>query len=371
MDSVKGNGYKSIKDELNKKKYSLEGILPEIYRTAHYNFSELYEVQKVIPENDTANIDYISYKDRKCIFCDLSYPDTSFYTKAHLMPQCLGNKRVLSYKECDECNNHFSVFENDIANYLGYNRIFFSDKNIKFKPPGAKYEISKAKSGKGYNIVPLKKNIKVIINDSNKSHIQVRSHSFSLLNIWKLLVKIGLSAMPYEDLQNYDGLIRFLFDDCVHMHESHPKELYLVYCHTVKNGFIKEPIAILYKKKNAETRALTHTLQFYFYNQVWQIFLPLNTQDNILYDNINPIWHHCCPPVIINQKVMDMTGLPQLNKIYANKKAKIYTIQHLNIPLTITSLSDSFIYSKVTEHTKGNLSIANGVTLLKSNAHVP
>jgi len=43
---------------------------------------------------------------KKCIWCLLEEPDTSFNKRAHIIPQSLGAKKITKF-ECDSCNEYF------------------------------------------------------------------------------------------------------------------------------------------------------------------------------------------------------------------------------------------------------------------------
>jgi HNH endonuclease len=45
---------------------------------------------------------------RVCRYCHKSKPETTFRQEAHAIPECLGNRRLISLDECDLCNQRFS-----------------------------------------------------------------------------------------------------------------------------------------------------------------------------------------------------------------------------------------------------------------------
>jgi hypothetical protein len=53
-----------------------------------------------------------------CRFCGANNP-VLFRQSAHLIPEALGNKRVFSADECDECNKRFSTYEGELVNAIG------------------------------------------------------------------------------------------------------------------------------------------------------------------------------------------------------------------------------------------------------------
>ncbi|WP_438033669.1 DUF2934 domain-containing protein [Sorangium sp. So ce204] len=54
-----------------------------------------------------------------CRFCERRRPEATFKSKAHVLPQALGNQVILSLEECDVCNSHGSRYETDLAAFLG------------------------------------------------------------------------------------------------------------------------------------------------------------------------------------------------------------------------------------------------------------
>lgn len=57
---------------------------------------------------------------RVCRFCKQSAPQVTFKSKAHAVPEFLGNKALLSMNECDACNNFFAgKYETDLASWFG------------------------------------------------------------------------------------------------------------------------------------------------------------------------------------------------------------------------------------------------------------
>ncbi|MDA0991418.1 MAG: hypothetical protein O3A51_11790 [Verrucomicrobia bacterium] len=53
-----------------------------------------------------------------CRFCGCTDPK-NFRMKAHTFPEALGNKRVFSLNECNECNSKFGRYEDALAKAIG------------------------------------------------------------------------------------------------------------------------------------------------------------------------------------------------------------------------------------------------------------
>ena len=56
---------------------------------------------------------------RVCRFCGKRMPDAKFKNKAHAISESLGNKGLICWEECDDCNKHFNeTIEQDIAHFF-------------------------------------------------------------------------------------------------------------------------------------------------------------------------------------------------------------------------------------------------------------
>lgn len=55
---------------------------------------------------------------RRCRFCGKGGPEVSFRDEAPAIPECVGNKSLFTYHECDSCNQAFGRgCENDFGNW--------------------------------------------------------------------------------------------------------------------------------------------------------------------------------------------------------------------------------------------------------------
>ena len=62
---------------------------------------------------------------RRCRFCGRDETAVTFKKKAHAVSEALGNKHLLSYRECDDCNAFFGqAYEDALVKYIGALRTF-------------------------------------------------------------------------------------------------------------------------------------------------------------------------------------------------------------------------------------------------------
>lgn len=58
-------------------------------------------------------------ENRTCRFCGRSKADgVTFKKEAHALSNLIGNNSLFSYYECDECNQRFSIYEGDFAEFM-------------------------------------------------------------------------------------------------------------------------------------------------------------------------------------------------------------------------------------------------------------
>lgn len=166
----------------------------------------------------TSNKDIIyigSRQNRTCRFCGKTKKTVSFKKKAHAIPEFLGNHRIISYEECDECNEFFAkTVEDNLAKFLTfYTTIsFVSGKDgvptYKPKPRDKSFRIASDEK-KGLDIRATKDFVQ--IDEKNKTlHIQSESQPYIPLEAWRCFVKMALSLMPHEKLKHFEELKKWL-----------------------------------------------------------------------------------------------------------------------------------------------------------------
>lgn len=193
----------------------IQEIVDLIYRIGYYK-----NYYRIIQYTDNQNSpQYVSNsKEKICRFCNRKSPEVTFKTKAHAIPELFGNKNLISRDECDACNKFFGEkLEDDFSKYLGFERIAYQ---ISGKNGIPSYKLNN-KLGRIDN---LKNNIFVIQQcqdtnffkiDKNKNEIIVHEDktSFFPIAIYKTLVKMAISILPVEELQNFDDTIRWLKEE--------------------------------------------------------------------------------------------------------------------------------------------------------------
>lgn len=61
----------------------------------------------------------IPKEDRRCMFCGRKYPEVKFTKVAHAISETVGNKKLITHFECDDCNLAFgSLLEDSLGKYM-------------------------------------------------------------------------------------------------------------------------------------------------------------------------------------------------------------------------------------------------------------
>ncbi|WP_029285355.1 HNH endonuclease [Pedobacter sp. R20-19] len=252
------------------------------------NFFTLYDFENIV--GDTTEKYYLGTKTipRCCRFCNKKEPIVTFKKDAHVIPQFMGNKKLLSYFECDACNELFSQYESSFANYIGASR------TISQIPGQGKHKVPKFRDKKtGFTIELGEKSLKMgfveghdevsFDEKNNKLFIKTVRPSYVPLHIAKVILKIGICLLKEEDLEDYKSTISFIFAD-KYGNGIEGNELL-----KVKGYFLPGPpkypkpfVQLYTKKKTVDELIPSKHVVVYYGNYVFQMCLPFCKTDNHL-----------------------------------------------------------------------------------------
>jgi len=189
-----------------------------------------YKVVSLITHNAEKSITIDDFNgERVCRYCGKRKPEVKFKKIAHLFPESLGNKCFFSNNECDNCNELFSKYENDLCAYLvpflSTNEIFGKGKPKEVKEDGkARYNKTREykSNDKTFRVqstekiitVTSEKDSKLVYNNEKK----ILSIPFDIgkhtpYNIYKCLLKMALAVLPKNEYDNYKIMQRLLKED--------------------------------------------------------------------------------------------------------------------------------------------------------------
>jgi hypothetical protein len=329
----------------------------EAFEEALAKFSTLYDMESIVLCPQESMVRGLKPKnERTCRFCGLQMPDTRFEKVPHIISELLGNKYLVSDFECDTCNEFFSVYENDLANFLGPLRTIHNvqakDKVPTFKSVGR--EIEARKEG----FYGVKNGIKIARIGANKEsfrrnpetgalEITYTKHAYSPIKVYKALLKIALSVLPTEHVPNYRRLTRLLLEDNEHKlaYFAHVAVTYSPYVATV-------PWCYIFKKRALAFDAPMHVVSLYFQSYIFEIHVPLHEQDIALrFYQGRDITFHQCPPLYVidlNESLAqscivgwrDFTGTEPIQEQ-----------ERLTLNMAVDSLKNTQVYNPATGET--------------------
>lgn len=153
--------------------------------------------------------------NRKCRFCGKTAPEVSFRKKAHALPECIGNKSLFTYYECDLCNKRFGDgCENDFGNWSLPTRTMSRIRGgsgiptIKQGPNGT-WRVEGHPTGLSLSVDETEAFYEV--DEANKTlKLNLRRAPYRPVMIVQAMVKMALSVMPEEELPNFQQALGWI-----------------------------------------------------------------------------------------------------------------------------------------------------------------
>lgn len=310
------------------------------------SWEEFHKIHYIYDEIDFINLfdnrkELKAKKDRKCRFCGRSYPEVKFSKKAHTIPELLGNKFHLSDFECDNCNEKFGVFENDFANYLGMFRILAGIESRngvpKYKSRDKVMSVEKVlKNAIDVNIKDVSNKNKILFNSNGDlSAIISESEPFIPLNVFRCLLKSGLSFVDDNSIKYLSNSIKFLFDETF-IPDSSNNFIFKMHQYFIPGNLNTPPFLLQFKKgiKHRYFPGPSIFFVFYINNLILQIFIPFHDNDLFIYDE-EVIKKLLVVPPLIYHGWFKKFGNPSSNLIALDSNIKTENMQFHSTPYYI------------------------------------
>lgn len=144
-----------------------------------------------------------------CRFCGKDKSKTSFKKLAHAIPDALGNDLLFCDEECGDCNGRLHSIEDNLTDFLDFNRVTMGIKSKKRKLPeveGENFVIRRSSEGvKIFSKEPLNAD-EFKRNGLRLNHRKVMTN----LGLYKALVKIAMDLMPSDRMAHFKETIRWI-----------------------------------------------------------------------------------------------------------------------------------------------------------------
>ena len=240
-------------------------------------FRSVYEQQKSVKDEGYKIV--LGNKNKQCRFCGRGAPNVTFKKKAHVIPQLLGNRNIVSLFECDSCNEDiFSDYESSLAAFVGVIRIFEEIKGQKGVP---KYKDKKTslriewKDGMFTFSEKVNETTSQIKSDDENRQVTIRTirDSYYPIRVYKSLVKIAYCLLDEGELNNFKFIHRLLMSD--ELDERRLPFIRLFWYFLTNGVSFKKPWAKLFTRRpNLDNPFFPEkTLVISFANLTYQIFL--------------------------------------------------------------------------------------------------
>jgi len=256
------------------------------------------------------NFRILKEKATVCRFCGRNSSQVTFKEETHLLPELLGVNDIVTFDECDECNNFFSGYESNLSTFIRP-YITLTGTVGKNGVPNFQSRSENRDENTRTNLVHVSNTNKQLIltstedyevdKENKKVKITFRLPPFVPLNVYKALVKIGLSLMPKE----YDHFNKGTFDWLLNKNSVSNFINYGFHL-TLKKARFKAPFAELYRAKSfvvGVEEFPEHTLILGFANQVFQIFLPFSDELKDVHDNSRTLSVDIFPLMMFDKKI--------------------------------------------------------------------
>ncbi|WP_428327917.1 hypothetical protein [Mucilaginibacter sp.] len=154
-----------------------------------------------------------------CRFCGRKEPEVTFKLIPHAVPELLGANKIIVGDECDQCNQLFSARESHLARFLGPYLTMGGVKGKKKVPQfesrtepdnrATKTIIKSADPGKREVLLDSLEDYQ-IDHERKIMSLNFRVASVRPSQVYRALVKIGLSLLPESELPRYHNVFAWL-----------------------------------------------------------------------------------------------------------------------------------------------------------------
>lgn len=254
--------------------------------------SFLDKYQAISSTNDFKGV-FHTAAEKVCKFCSKSSTETTFRNIPHVIPELLGRNDYTSNEECDACNKLFGEFETDLANYISPYQTLIGQKTKKKVPS---FQSRKTRNAKSTTIQYIDRKLNINFNnnlsdfhydyENKKLNVTLKKKKFIPINVFKSLVKIGLSLCPKNELNEFKKTIEWLSTNGNSENITYDIPLSL-YRTRLSNKCYKKPTATLYKRKSEITKNIYEPKLCIVIHSgilVFQLFIPFCVET----ENINP-----------------------------------------------------------------------------------
>lgn len=343
----------------------------EEHKDRALKFQEHYSlISEISSEYNT--VEFVPKTERVCHFCQEKFPQVNFSKDAHLIPELLGNRKLVYYNECDTCNGNFAKYENDLACFLGLDLTlnFVEGKKKKSGNRVPKFKNAKLKANPerdleneiiSFDRLDLESNIFRIADDNSGIYIDYHKKPFIPINVYKIFIKIALTMLPNSHYDDYEFARNFLKenDNCPYGGFE-----YLSFYKMPISFTYGKPTIMLFERKPNKTNVFRNMFVMFFQNTICQGHIPFSWTDRELINNrkLDMVWSPAIFGSSDRQHIgnyihEDCKNMSNRNKV-TNEKASVF------LPMTHEQLNEVSFPNQDGTFSKEKLDIEKLKTLI-------
>jgi len=157
--------------------------------------------------------EFLGQKPSVCRFCFKTAPEATFRKEAHAISELAGNGTLLSFYECDACNDRFSAFEDDLGKLTLLEHLAGQVLG-KSGVPSAKTGQKRSRIDLDVTGFRIEEHdgdpIAEIDHEAQTLTITISPQPYRPLGVFKALVKMTLTLMDQGDIAKVPEALRWL-----------------------------------------------------------------------------------------------------------------------------------------------------------------
>lgn len=225
-------------------------------------------------------------QNRSCRFCGRKPPVVTFKQEAHAFPEAIGNKSIITYYECDECNGKFGRgVDDDFGKWSKPLRTFYQIGGKTGVPTlkreglsGWRIELKQD----GFVFQQHVDNPVVQFDEPNsRLSVGVPLDSHVPIAVFKAFVKMALSLLPDSEVANFSWTYKWLQED-VHTRPLHPEMAWVWYTFTPGPRPFEGITSLLFLRKVGTDNLPYCIFVLAVGNECYQLFVPCPDKDKAL-----------------------------------------------------------------------------------------
>lgn len=221
---------------------------------------------------------------RICRFCGNTMPEVSFKNIAHAIPQLVGNRSLITYYECDVCNEKFSrILEDHLGKYLGAWRTLAQIRGSSGIPS---YKTHTSRIDVNEMLIIQRHNVDdkpILVEHAEAKEVEICTirQPYIPVAVYKCFVKMALSIIPEVEMQYFKNTLDWI---CEENHAINSiQDLQAGFCFTPGPNPHKNITSYIYKRADKAQAGVPYMIYaITFNNFMYQVVLPFCERDKYL-----------------------------------------------------------------------------------------